>query len=138
VFGWYEYEEDKQNVEEFSRELSSLIHEEAPRTPPLILLTPAMHFVFLYGVPQPMKSTPVDHFGFELDSEEELDAILSRAKDFKRHDEEVGIVEKAVTNYNVPEELLGKMPGTAVDLINCYISYRLPMAVELQYYRWHS
>ncbi|MBO0729466.1 MAG: hypothetical protein J2P57_09420 [Acidimicrobiaceae bacterium] len=138
VFGWGEYEEDERSVEEFSRELSSLIHEDAPKIPPLILLTPAMHFIYLYAVPKPMSGTPVDHFGFEVDSEEELDAVLSRAKDFRLRDEEVGIVDKAITNYKVPDELLGKMPGTSVDLINCYISYRLPMAVEVQYYRWHA
>jgi hypothetical protein len=136
VFQWTEYQEDEQFVEQFSTELSSLLEEEVPAYDPLVLLTGSGQFVFLYGVPEPMKATPVDHFGFEVNSEEELDVILSRAKDFQSHDAEVRIVEKAVTSYDIDQSLRDRLPGKRVDLINCYIGYRLPFAVEVQFYRW--
>lgn len=138
VFHWSEYQEDEKFVEQFSRELSSLLDEDVPAYDPLVLLTGTGQFVFLYGVSEPMKATPVDHFGFEVETEEELDAILSRAKDFQSHDPEVRIVEKAVTTYDIDENLRDRLPGKQVDLINCYIGYRLPIAVEVQNYRWYT
>lgn len=138
VFQWSEYREDEQFVEQFSAELSALLGEKIATTEPLVLLTGSGGFVFLYGVPEPMKSTPVDHFGFEVHAEDELDTILGRARDFQRRDPEVRIVDKAVSTFDVDESILDRMPGKRVDLINCYIGYRLPFAVEIQYYRWYE
>jgi hypothetical protein len=136
VFGWSEYRENKQFVEQFAVELSALIGKEVPAYEPLVLLTGSGQFVFLYGMDGAMRSTPVDHWGFEVGSEAELDAILDRAKKIAAHDDEVKIVDKAVSSYDIEEELLDRLPSNHVDLINCYIRYRLPLAVELQYYRW--
>ena len=48
-------------MEQFSTELSSLLEEEVPAYDPLVLLTGTGQFVFLYGVPEPMKATPVSN-----------------------------------------------------------------------------
>jgi hypothetical protein len=136
VFGWSEYRESEQFVEQFGVELSALVEKEVPPYEPLVLLTGSGQFVFLYGLDDAMRSTPVDHWGFEVESEGELDAILDRAKKIAARDDEVKIVDKAVSSYDIAEELAERLPSNRVALINCYIRYRLPLAVELQYYRW--
>ncbi len=136
VFGWSEYRENEQFVKQFAVELSALVAREVPPYAPLVLLTGSGQFVFLYGLDDAMRSTPVDHWGFEVESEAELDAILDRAKKIAADDHEVQIVDKAVSSYDIDEELRERLPSSRVDLINCYIRYRLPLAVELQYYRW--
>jgi hypothetical protein len=139
VFGWSEYRENEQFVEQFAVELSSLVGKKVPPHEPLVMLTGAGQFVFVYGLDDAMRSTAVDHWGFEVESEAELDAVLERAKKVAARDSEVKIVDKAVSSYDInDEELLQRMPSNKVDLINCYIKYRLPLAVELQYYRWHG
>jgi hypothetical protein len=136
VFGWSEYRENEQFVKQFAAELSALVGRDVPPHEPLVLLTGSGQFVFLYGLDDAMRSTPVDHWGFEVESEAELDVILDRAKKIAARDDEVKIVDKAVSSYDIEEELLERLPSNRVDLINCYIRYRLPLAVELQYYRW--
>ena len=138
VFSWSEYVEDAAFVEDLSRELSALVGKEVPAYEPLVLLTGKGHFVFLYGMDDPMKASPVDHFGFEVDSEAELDRILDRAKSFAQHDPDVRIVDKVVTPFDVDESLASRLPGNKVELVNCYIGYRMPFAVEVQFYRWPS
>ena len=137
VFGWSEYVEDEKFIEEFRAELAALVGEGTPAYPPLVMLTGAGAFVFLYGLDNPMKATPVDHFGFEVKSEDHLNEILAKAKKYKKSDNDVMIVDKAVSSYDVDESLWERMPGKQVDLINCYIGYRMPLAVEVQYYRWN-
>lgn len=138
VFNWTEYVEDERFVDEFTQELKALLKKDVEPHPPLVMLTGSGHFVFLYGLDEPMRSTPVDHFGFEVKTEEELDGILQKAKKYAEGDDEVSIVDKAVTSYEIDESLLDQYPGKQVDLINCYIGYRLPMAVEVQLYRWKA
>jgi hypothetical protein len=136
VFGWSEYRENEQFVKQFAVELSTLVGKEVAPHEPLVLLTGSGQFVFLYGLDEAMQSTPVDHWGFEVQSETDLDAILDRAKKAAVGDPDVKIVDKAVSSYDIDEDLVDQMPSKRVDLINCYIRYRLPLAVELQYYRW--
>jgi hypothetical protein len=137
VFNWSEYVEDDNFVEEFSKELTALLQKDVPSQPPLVMLTGSGHFIFLYGLDEPMKATPVDHFGFEVKNEDELEAILARAKAYAERDGDVSIVDRSVTSYDIDENLLDRYPGKKVDLINCYIGYRMPLAVEVQFYRWH-
>ena len=138
VFGWMEYVEDEWFVEEFTKELTALLDKDVAPHHPLVLLTGSGHFVFLYGIDEPMRPSPVDHFGFEVKNEEELDRILAKAKEQATTDAEVRIVDKAVTSYDIDPNLLDRYPGKQVDLVNCYIGYRLPMSVEVQFYRWRS
>ena len=137
VFGWSEYVEDEKFVEEFKVELKALLGKDVPSCPPLVMLTGSGGFIFLYGIDGAMKATPVDHFGFTVDSEEQLNEILDKAKEYKKNDSDVVIVDKAVSSYDIDESILDRMPGKHVDLINCYIGYRMPLAVEMQYYRWN-
>jgi acyl CoA:acetate/3-ketoacid CoA transferase len=102
------------------------------------MLTGSGQFIFLYGLENAMKATPVDHFGFVVESEGQLNEILEKAKQYKKSDGDVVIVDKAITSYDIDESILDRMPGKQVDLINCYIGYRMPLAVEIQYYRWNS
>jgi hypothetical protein len=69
--------------------------------------------------------------------QEQLNGILGKAKEYQHHDGDVVIVDKSVTSYDVAESLWERMPGKQVDLINCCIGYRMPLAVEVQYYRWN-
>jgi len=85
-----------------------------------------------------MVTTPVDHFGFEVDTEEELDTILERAREWAKDDPDVRIVDKAVSSYEIEEALQAQYPAKKVDLVNTYIGYRMPMAVEVQWYRWYD
>jgi hypothetical protein len=135
VFGWTEYRLDDDYVRQFAVELSSLLHEDVPSLPPLVLLTGRGAFVFLYGLREPGRPSPADHFGFEVESEAELDEVLERARAAARVDPDVKIVDKSVTTSEIGEGLEGRAPGERSDLVNCYISYRLPLAVEVQYYR---
>ena len=137
VFNWSEYVEDEKFIEEFTLELAALVGEDVPAHPPLVMLTGTGQFVFLYGLDNAMKATPVDHFGFVVESEDQLNDILGKAKEYQSHDGDVVIVDKAVSSYDVDESLWERMPGKQVDLINCYIGYRMPLAVEIQYYRWN-
>ncbi len=136
VFNWSEYVENEKFIEEFTLELASLVGEDVPAHPPLVMLTGSGQFIFLYGLENAMRATPVDHFGFVVESERQLDEILKRAKQYKNEHHDVVIVDKSVTSYDVDESVLDRMPGKQVDLINCYIGYRMPLAVEIQYYRW--
>ena len=138
VFNWSEYVEDEKFLEEFTLELAALVGEDVPAHPPLVMLTGSGQFIFLYGLENAMKATPVDHFGFVVESEDQLNEILEKAKEYKKSDGDVVIVDKAVTSYDIDESILDRMPGKQVDLINCYIGYRMPLAVEIQYYRWNS
>jgi hypothetical protein len=81
-------------------------------------------FVFLIAEDDPMKAPRLDHFGLGVDSEEELDAFLARARAFQEKDPRVDIIDKSVEVY----------PGLSIT--NFYVRHLLPMMVEVQYFNF--
>ena len=81
-------------------------------------------FVFLIADDPPMTTPPLDHFGIGVDTVEELDDFLARAKAFKDKDDRVEIIDKKVEHH----------PG--LDLTSFYVRYLLPLMVEVQHYAW--
>jgi hypothetical protein len=94
---------------------------------PLILWTGEMR-QYLYLLPATddfLRAPRLDHFGLEVASLAELEAILDRAKGYQRSDERVTIIDRGemVTH------------GTASDftLTNAYIGFLIPLLIELQH-----
>ncbi len=79
-------------------------------------------FVFLHGDENAMQCPRLDHYGFSVATEPELDAILDRAKEYKKRDDRVDIIDKHRDDY-----------GT-IGITACYIGYLLPMMVEIQWW----
>ena len=79
-------------------------------------------FVFLIANEEPMTCPRMDHYGFSVATEGELDEIVARAKAFQERDPRVDIVDKHVDDH-------GSLAITA-----CYIGYLLPMMVEVQWW----
>ncbi len=82
-------------------------------------------FVFLVAGDRPMRTSASDHFGLSVDTPEQLDAMLERARRLAQEDARVVIVDKAV------EEFHG-----VLTLHNFYVGFRLPLQVEVQCYDW--
>lgn len=84
-------------------------------------------FVFLVADENPMSCPRLDHFGMSVDTVDELDATLARAKAYQEHDDRVRIIDRKVERYEM---------GLA--LTSFYVGYLLPMMVEIQHYDWHA
>lgn len=107
VFGWTEIPSDE------------------PGDPLVIKVGEPAQFVFVQCEDGTgTRAAPEDHFGVAVDSEDELDAILAKAREFQENDDRVEIVDKARRCT----------PGSEVDYetVNCYIAYVLPLRVEVQ------
>lgn len=93
---------------------------------PLILYTgtPAQ-FVYLLPATPAMTAPPLDHFGLQVSSLGEIDAVVARAHEYLERDDRVRIIERESRTTH----------GTADDytLTNAYIGFVLPLMVELQY-----
>jgi len=83
-------------------------------------------FIFLIASDPPMTCPRLDHFGMSVQSEQELDDILGRAKAFQARDDRVDIVDKELTDY-----------GT-VAVTSCYVGYLLPMMIEVQWWEFND
>ncbi len=79
-------------------------------------------FVFLHGDEHAMQCPRLDHYGFSVATEAELDAILDRAKAYQEQDDRVDIIDKHRDDY-----------GT-IGITACYVGYLLPMMVEIQWW----
>jgi hypothetical protein len=94
---------------------------------PLILYTGEMR-QYLYLLPAEsgfLTAPPLDHFGLELSSVEDLVALLDRAKEYQKKDGRVTIIDRG--------EMITH--GTASDftLTNAYIGFLIPLQIELQH-----
>ncbi len=94
---------------------------------PLIVYTGELR-QFLYFLPAAddfLRAPYLDHFGLEISSRDELVAILDRAKAYREKDDRVTIID------------LGEMTthGSTSDftLTNAYISFLIPLQIELQH-----
>ena len=93
---------------------------------PLILYTGAFgQFVYLLPATPPMEAPPLDHFGLLVESIEELDAIVERARRVHERDGRVRIIERSARTTR----------GESADyvLTSAYVGFLLPLMIELQH-----
>lgn len=84
-------------------------------------------FVFLIaGDDPPMTCPRMDHYGFSVGTEAELDEILARAVAYREKDPRVDIVDKHTDDHGV------------LAITSIYIGYLLPMMVEIQWWNFDS
>ena len=96
---------------------------------PLVLATGAPgQFVYLHASEPGMVTSELDHFGLQVETIDELDEILARARACKTCDDRVRIVDK--NSSSNPSQ------WGPVTLTNCYIGYLLPLMVELQHHEY--
>lgn len=81
-------------------------------------------FVFLVAEDAPMTAPLMDHFGLSVASESELDAVLQRAKEYQKTDDRVRIIDKTTDDHGM------------LTITSIYISYLLPMMVEIQHWNF--
>jgi hypothetical protein len=83
-------------------------------------------FIFLHADDDPMRAPRMDHYGFGVASEAELDTFLARARAYQERDERVRIIDKHVDDF------------TRMSLVSFYVGFILPLMVEVQYFRYAS
>ncbi|HYU38649.1 MAG TPA: hypothetical protein VEM59_02280 [Acidimicrobiia bacterium] len=105
VFGWKEL--PTETVDRKKLVLSAYTYEQ---------------FVFLIADDPPMVAPRLDHFGMSVDTEQELDDMLARAKAFQARDDRVDIVDKELTDHGM------------LAITSFYVRYLLPMMVEVQWW----
>ena len=105
VFGWKEL--PTETVDRKKLVLSAYTYEQ---------------FVFLIADDPPMVAPRLDHFGMSVETEQELDDMLARAKTFQVRDDRVDIVDREVTDHGM------------LAITSFYVRYLLPMMVEVQWW----
>jgi hypothetical protein len=93
---------------------------------PLILYTGEFaQFVYLLPGDDPMVCPRLDHFGFQIATKDELEAIVDRAKKRQETDDRVNIIDvKARLTHG---------EASQYELTSAYIGFVLPFMVELQH-----
>ena len=79
-------------------------------------------FLFLIGNDEPMTCPRLDHYGFSVQTEEQLDEFLARARAFREHDDRVDIVDRKTDDHSM------------LAITSFYVRYLLPMMVEIQWW----
>ena len=94
---------------------------------PLILYTGEMrqYLYLLPGSDEFLRTPRLDHFGLEVASRHELVDILERAKDYRRRDDRVTIIDL--------DEMITHGPTADYTLTNAYIGFLIPLMIELQH-----
>ena len=92
---------------------------------PLILMTGQMQFVYLLPGDPALECPHLDHFGLEVSTVDEIDAIVAKAKAWQEKDDRVEIIDVKAREAEGPR-------GHYV-LTSAYVGYLLPMMVELQH-----
>ena len=93
---------------------------------PLILYTGAFgQFVYLLPASPSLSAPPLDHFGLQVDSLDELHAIIERARRYQARDDRVEIIDvHARTTHG---------PTHDYTLTSAYVGFVLPLMIELQH-----
>ena len=93
---------------------------------PLILYTGAFgQFVYLLPADPPLTAPPLDHFGMQVETLEDLHAIVARARAHAARDDRVRVID-----------IHSRTTHGAVDdytLTSAYIGFVLPLMIELQH-----
>jgi hypothetical protein len=93
---------------------------------PLIMMTgEVMQFVYLLPGDPALACPTLNHFGLEVSSVEEIEAIVAKAKAWQAKDDRVKIIDVKARE--------GEGPRGGYVLTSAYIGYLLPMMVELQH-----
>jgi hypothetical protein len=79
-------------------------------------------FVFLIADGSPMKAPRMDHFGIQVETMEELDELLAKARAYAEKDDRVDLVEKSAESYG------------PITITSFYVGYLLPMMIEVQHF----
>jgi hypothetical protein len=79
-------------------------------------------FIYIIANDDPMTCPRMDHWGMSVQSEEQLDDYLERAKKFQAQDDRVEIIDKHTDDYSF------------MSLTAFYVKYLLPMMLEVQFY----
>ena len=82
-------------------------------------------FVYLLPADPPLTAPPLDHFGLQVETLDELHAIVARAQSYATHDDRVRVIDVHSRTTH----------GSAYDytLTSAYIGFVLPLMVELQH-----
>jgi hypothetical protein len=93
---------------------------------PLILYTGAFgQFVYLLPADPPLTAPPLDHFGMQVETMDELRAIVARAKERAEQDDRVRVIDvHARTTHGSTHDYT---------LTSAYIGFVLPLMIELQH-----
>ena len=93
---------------------------------PLILYTGAFgQFVYLLPADPPLTAPPLDHFGLQVETLDELHAIVGRAQAYAAHDDRVRVIDvHARTTHGSTHDYT---------LTSAYIGFVLPLMIELQH-----
>lgn len=81
-------------------------------------------FVFLTAEDEPMSCPRMDHFGMAVDTKEEFDDFLARARERAAVDARVDLVGPEMEDFEV------------LELQSFYVGFVLPMKVEVQHWEW--
>jgi hypothetical protein len=93
---------------------------------PLILYTGAFgQFVYLLPANPALQAPPLDHFGLQVSSLEELDGIVTRARELGERDDRVRIIERSARTTSGPTD--------DYTLTSAYVGFVLPLMIELQH-----
>jgi len=98
---------------------------------PLIMYTGTFgQFVYLLPAEPHLVAPPLDHFGLQVATIAELEAIVGRARAYQAHDDRVRIIDIEARTF----------PGPAQDytLTSAYIGFLMPLMVELQHLESHE
>jgi hypothetical protein len=93
---------------------------------PLILYTGTFaQFVYLLPATPAMQAPPLDHFGLQVSSVDELNEIVTRAQRFRERDDRVRIIERTSrTTHGATDDYV---------LTSAYVGFVLPLMIELQH-----
>ncbi len=93
---------------------------------PLILYTGAFgQFVYLLPADPPLTAPPLDHFGMQVETLEELHAIVARAQEYAVRDDRVRVIDvHSRTTHGAVDDYT---------LTSAYIGFVLPLMIELQH-----
>jgi len=93
---------------------------------PLILYTGApAQFVYLLPATPYLEAPYLDHFGLEVASVDELEALVGKARAYQMDDDRVRIID--------PSERVTHGPTHDYILTSAYIGFLLPLMIELQH-----
>jgi hypothetical protein len=97
---------------------------------PLILYTGAFgQFVYLLPSTTPLTAPPLDHFGLQVGSLDELHAIVDAARRWAERDQRVRIID---VHHRTTHG-----PSRDYTLTSAYIRFLLPLQVEVQHLQAH-
>ncbi|HEX3333123.1 MAG TPA: hypothetical protein VHS57_02205 [Acidimicrobiales bacterium] len=81
-------------------------------------------FIFLISEDDPMRCPRMDHYGFAVNSLEDLHGIQERAESFRKRDDRMELIDLHMDDQGV------------VKIHSLYVRYILPMTCEVQYWEF--